>query len=178
MTFNLPDLDDDPRTRAYMIEEVELDESNDGLYPSPRLTAAGHQAWPTLLRAALIEHDPQWLCTQSNKPAFWRTHETYSRNGNTFSKAVPVNAAEILAEGQFIRYYLRAVARRAVDDNLRLQVVRLKNVVQARPESARLIGSVVDATALLESLRQNHGVTPALGVPAGANSGLGVRLIK
>lgn len=177
MTFTLPNLDDDPRTRSYMIQELELDESNGGVYESPRLTAAGRRAWPALLRTALATYDPQWL-QQGIRAGLMQTHESYTRNGKVFSKAVPVNAAETLAEGQFVRYYLRAVARRATDDGLRLQVVRLKEVLKPRPESTRLLGSAVDAPALLESLRQNQGIDPLLGVPAGPNSGLGVRLIS
>jgi hypothetical protein len=161
-----------------MIQELDLDESNGGMYVSPRLTAAGHQAWPALLRSALATYDPSWLQAQSTRTGFWLTHESYTRNGRVFSKAVPVSAAEVLAEGQFVRYYLRAVARRARDDGLCLQVVRLKEVLKPRPESTRLLGSAVDAVTLLESLRQNQGIDPVLGIPAGPNSGLGVRLVR
>lgn len=177
MTFTLPNLDDDPRTRSYMIEELELDERNGGVYESPRLTAAGRQAWSALLRTALGTHDPHWLQQQCMRAGFWQTRENYTRNGKVFSKAVPTNAAEVLAEGQFVRYYLRAIARRAADDGIRLQVVRLKEVMKPRPESTRLLGAIVDAEALLESLRRSQGIGSLLGVPAGPSSGLGVQLV-
>lgn len=40
--------------------------------------------------------------------------ETATRNGKTFSKKVPVTAAETLAEGEFNRFYARGLCLREV----------------------------------------------------------------
>jgi len=45
-----------------------------------------------------------------------------------------------------------------------------------RPESQRMIGNTISAKALLDDLRAHIGVDTALGLPAGPNSGLSVRL--
>lgn len=177
MEFSFPNLEDDPRTRAYMLEELELDEVSSGqFYSSKRLTMTGQQAWSGLLREALELHEPKWLELQSKQPGYWATHETAVRNGKPYHKSVPIDAAQTLAEGQFVRYYLRAVARRADEDGLALKVVRLKGVANPRSLSLRLIGTLVDPKQLLESLRQNQGIDPFLGI-TGANSGLGVVIV-
>jgi hypothetical protein len=100
------------------------------------------------------------------------------RNGKPYPKAVPHNAPETLAEGEFNRFYIRAICvialRRGQTD---VEVYRAKDVIKPRPESASKMGSRVDANALLNDLRTSIGVESALGIPAGPNSGLSVRLL-
>jgi hypothetical protein len=175
LTF--PNLEDDPRTRMFMLEELEHDLLRNEVYRSARLTEVGWQAWPGLLREALEFREPKWLELQSKQSGYWLSHETSRRGGKEYPKAVPFDAAQTLAEGQFVRYYLRAVGRRAMDDGLGLQVARLKEVRQPRSMSVHLLGTLVDPAQLLESLRQNHGIDPFLGIPPGPNSGLGVVIV-
>ncbi|WP_328614566.1 hypothetical protein OHS18_42105 [Amycolatopsis sp. NBC_00355] len=177
MELTLQNLEDDVRTRLYMVEELEHDLTSNQMYPGKRLTVVGSQAWPDLLREALEFHDPEWLEHQSRQPGFWLEHEVSVRKGKSYTKVVPRDAAKTLAEGQFMRYYLRAVARRAIEDGLELEVVRLKEVERPRSISLQLIGARVDPQLLLESLRQNHGIEPFLNIPPGPNSGLGVVIV-
>ena len=92
---------------------------------------------------------------------------------------MPFNAPEVLAEGEFNRYYCRALSRRAIDTNIpRLQVYRAKAVTTPRPESQRLIGLLVDPERLLDDIRKSSGVETALGIPPGPGSGITVRIPK
>ena len=45
-----------------------------------------------------------------------------------------------------------------------------------RPESEAKIGKTIAPQSLLDDLRKNIGVEPALGLPPGPNSGLSVKL--
>ncbi|MET9267016.1 hypothetical protein [Amycolatopsis sp. NPDC004079] len=177
MELVLPNLEDDPRTRVLMLEELEYDLPRNEVYRSTRLTEVGWRAWPALLREALERYEPQWLELQSKQAGYWLSHEISRRGSKEYRKAVPFDAAQTLAEGQFVRYYLRAVSRRAADDGHALEVVRLKQVQQPRSMSVRLFGTFVDPVQLLESLRQNLGIDPFLGIPPGPNSGLGVVIV-
>jgi hypothetical protein len=82
-----------------------------------------------------------------------------------------VTAAETLAEGEFNRFYVRALCRRQMSGDGQLVVHRAKQVQNPRPESEALIGTSPNAGKLLDDLRNNPGVEPALGVPKGPNSG-------
>ena len=89
---------------------------------------------------------------------------------------VPKDANKTLAEGEFNRYYIRGVCKKAISEGLEIEVYRAKQVEKPRPESQALIGKTLDPKTLLDDLRERIGVDTALGVPAGPNSGLSVRL--
>jgi hypothetical protein len=58
-----------------------------------------------------------------------------------------------------------------------VEVYRAKPVQDPRPRSRQIIGTRIDAQRLLGDLRAHPGgIDSALGVPAGPNSGLSVRL--
>jgi hypothetical protein len=161
-----------------MLDEFEGDVTHDRVYPSKRLTEAGHAVWGDLLRQALGERDEQWLQAAISPKQYWLTKEEKVRNGKVFLSTVPPTAAGTLAEGEFVRYYLRGVARRAVEDGGQLQVARMKQVDNPRSGSEALVGKFVDAVSLLADLRANIGLDTVLGIPAGPNSGLGVEIVS
>jgi hypothetical protein len=84
----------------------------------------------------------------------------------------------VLAESEFNRYYIRALARRAIEDGIpELVVYRAKPVTTPRPESEARIETSLVPQELLEDLRSHTGdERPSLGVPSGPNSGLSVRI--
>jgi hypothetical protein len=91
--------------------------------------------------------------------------------------SVPHNAAEVVAESEFNRYYIRALALRAIENGVHeLVVVRARPVAQPRAQSEALIETTLNPAELLEDLRSHPGESPRLGVPAGPGSGLSVRL--
>jgi hypothetical protein len=66
------------------------------------------------------------------------------------TKAVPINANTTLAEGEFNRFYIRALCIYAIQNNIQFLVVcRAKESLNPRPESLMKIGTNVDPKTLL-----------------------------
>lgn len=176
MSMNYSNID--PRTRELMLEEIDHDVANGCLYIGARLTPAGEHAWESLLREAVRSGSDETLAAALQRRGYLQSHEVrHTRNGASLAR-VPHNAADLLAEGEFNRFYCRAVCRRAmdVDDEGLVQVCRAKVVSRPRPESERKLGLLVSAERLLADLRAHPGVDTALGIPAGPGSGLSVAL--
>jgi hypothetical protein len=90
---------------------------------------------------------------------------------------VPHTAADTLAEGEFNRYYVRGVCRRALEEGWRDVVVyRAKQPQRPRPQSEALLGLRLNARELLQELRERKDDSSHLVIPPGPNSGLSVRL--
>jgi hypothetical protein len=168
----------DERTRRLMLDEIEHDVRQGTLYVSPRLSNTGQQNYLTLLTQAVTEHDDTWLAEQLSSHKRMRDTEQKKKptGGYTVSR-VPGTAAETLAEGEFNRYYTRAVCRRALEDGLPAVVVyRAKGAEQPRDEAEERVDTLLDPASLLEDLRTHPGMETVLGLPRGPNSGLSVRL--
>jgi hypothetical protein len=171
-------LDLDARTREFMIEEIEFDVHNNTLYKSPRLTSNGERDWPDMLRDAAANGSDASLAEQIRRNGRLKDSEERAKpkGGYTIAK-VPVTAPETLAEGEFNRFYIRALCRRAISEGIgQVTVYRAKEVERPRVDSAQKIGTIVDPNRLLQDLRAHTGVDTALGLPQGPNSGLSVRL--
>jgi hypothetical protein len=176
MALNLVNLDD--RTRALMRAEVERDTEGGSLYLGRRLSNQGRKDYPDLLLEAIANGDDDTLATALRVPGRLVEYETRTReDGRTINAKVPVTAAATLAEGEFNRFYARALCLRALEDGIpNVQVYRAKEVGNPRPESKALLGSSMDPLELLNDLRTHQGVDTALHLPPGPNSGLSVRL--
>jgi len=175
MTLKLVNLDE--RTRKFMISEIEADKSAGKLYMSPRLNERGQDKYYDLLVAA-VEHDDSWLAERLRRDGLMKSVEERRKpNGGTTTAQVPVTAPDTLAEGEFNRFYIRGLCLRAIEDKIpELIIYRAKEVSSPRRESEAKIGERVDPKQLLEDVRARPGVDTALGLPAGPNSGLSVRL--
>jgi hypothetical protein len=169
-----------PITRLLMIEELNLDISLNKLYQGKRLTTFGLQDWPVGLRTAFEFGNDTTLENWLAQPGRLETSEQYTRDGVTRSRKVPVTAARTFAEGEFNRFYIRAVCRQAI--NQRTGVVtayRARYSENPRSESVAIEGKQFNAESILVDLRENtsvDGVSTALGMPPGPNSGMSVRL--
>jgi hypothetical protein len=168
----------DARTRAYMVEEIDLAVNDGSIYLSNFLTLTGKRDWPGLLRASAANGSDTNLADQLRRNG--RLEKSYTKRkpkGGFTTAAVPVTAPETMAEGEFSRFYARGLCRRAIEDGIRqLIVYRAKAVTTPRPGSEEKIGTAVDPSALLIDLRTSQGLEPSLGIPPGPNSGLSVRL--
>lgn len=168
----------DDRTRQLMLEEVDYDIAHNQLHISPFLSGQGVQDYPNLLRKAIQSGNDETLADQLR--AHRRITRTLPRRkpkGGYSIAAAPANAAEVLAESEFNRFYIRALARRAIEEGIPdLVVYRAKPVQNPRPESEALIEATLPPQDLLEDLRAHPDEPPTLGVPSGPNSGLSVRL--
>jgi hypothetical protein len=176
MALNLTNLD--AKTRALMVKEIDQDITATRLYMSPRLNELGHTQYPALLKEAAQNHDDTWFAGQIRAKGLLKIKESRrTPSGGTTTAKVPVTAPDTLAEGEFNRFYCRAVCLRAIDEGKHsVRVYRAKHVDNPRPESEAKIGTMVDAKKLLEDLRTSQGVEPALSIPPGPNSGLTVQL--
>jgi len=168
----------DASTRAFMIAEIERDIAAGSLYISENLNVQGAQVYPQLIRDAASQGEDASLAARLAQ--FLNSHEKPRKlKSGLFSKP-PImrrNAHEMLAEGEFNRYYIRAVCIKALHNGHEtVEVYRAKAVENPRPDSAAKIGAQISASALLEDLRKDPGVDTALGLPSGPNSGLSVKL--
>ena len=176
MALNYLNLDD--QTRVFMGEEIEMDIADGKIYISKRLTLAGREDWPNLIRIAAQTNDDGWLANQlRNKGNLKDTGQRKNKDGSYKEVKVPHNAPDTLAEGEFNRYYARGLCRRAIDEGIdHVVVYRAKDVAEPRPESDAKIGAKYPPGAILDDLRNATGVASDLGIPSGPNSGLSLKL--
>jgi hypothetical protein len=175
MTLNLLNLD--ARTRQLMTSEIEHDVQNGTIYLSPRLNDPNGADYLQLLLEAAGAYEDGWLSQRLNAKGCLKALEPRTTRGRTTMVKVPYTAAETLAEGEFNRFYLRAIAIRAQQDGVQdLIIYRAKDVATPRWESEAKLGTSVGAAGLLADLRAHPGVDTALGLPPGPNSGLSAKL--
>ena len=176
MSLYFVNLDD--RTRQLMLEEVDYDISHNQLHISPFLSGQGQHDYVNLLKDAIQSGSDETLAEHLKQHR--RLNRTIPRKnpkGGFSIASAPANAAEILAESEFNRFYIRALARRAIEDGITdLVVYRAKPVQNPRPQSEALIEATLPPQDLLADLRSHPDEPPTLGVPSGPNSGLSVRL--
>lgn len=167
----------DPDVRVQMLEEVRMDIKRDDLYLGRYLNAEGRKRWPEILMTACEGGtDEQIARTLRDKRLLLEFTEKAKPKGGTTIAKVPHTAPDMLAEGEFNRFYIRGLCLDVLaKGGSELEVYRGKQVSDPRPESEARIGAKVGAQKLLDDLRSNVGVDTALGVPAGPNSGLTVR---
>jgi hypothetical protein len=168
----------DDRTRRLMLDEVEYDIAHDQLHISPFLSGQGQRDYVSLLKRAILAGNDASLEDELNaRRRINRALPRRNPGGGYKIAAVPENAAQIVAEGEFNRFYIRALARRAIEDGIpELIVFRAKSVAVPRPESEVLVETALHADRLLADLRDHPDEPPRLGVPGGPNSGISVRL--
>jgi hypothetical protein len=177
MALYFENLDD--RTRQLMLDEMDYDIANNQLHISPFLSGQGQRDYANLLREALQGGNDETLAQNLREHRrILRTLPRRNPKGGYSIAATAENAAEVLAESEFNRYYIRALARRAIEDGVQeLVVYRAKPVQKPRPESEARVETALSPQELLEDLRSHLGdERPKLGVPSGPNSGLSVRL--
>jgi len=168
----------DGECRQFMLEELSRDISGGILYISPRLNEIGLENWKVVLEEAIQNHDDVWLENKLRTENYIKDQEQRRKPTGGFTIAkVPVTAPEMLAEGEFNRFYARGLCLKAIKNNIpEVVIYRGKEVRQPRPESQAMIGKRINASALLDDLRKSQGVEPALGLPPGPNSGITVCL--
>jgi hypothetical protein len=177
MALYFENLDD--RTRQLMLEEVEYDVANNQLHISPFLSGQGQRDYTNLLRESIQTGNDETLAQNLREHRrILRTLPRRNPKGGYSISATPENAAQVLAESEFNRYYIRALARRAMEDGIsELVIYRAKPVNNPRPDSEARVETTLPPADLLEDLRSHPGdEPPTLGVPSGPNSGLSVRL--
>jgi hypothetical protein len=168
----------DDRTRHLMLDEMNLDVSQNRLMISPYLSGQGVHDYPQLLKDAIENgNDDSLAAALQQQRRLLRSYTRRTPGHGYATVSVPHNAAQIIAEDEFNRYYIRALALRAIETGVHeLVVFRAKPVEQPREQSEALLETTLNPNDVLNDLRSHPGETPSLGVPAGPGSGLSVRL--
>jgi hypothetical protein len=178
MALYFENLDD--RTRQLMLDEMDYDVDHNQLHISPFLSGQGQRDYPNLLREAIQSGNDETLTQrlQEHRRILKTLPRRQPKAGGYSIAATPENAAQVLAESEFNRYYIRALARRAIEDGIsELVIYRAKPVSNPRPQSEARVETTLSPQELLDDLRSHPGdEPPTLGVPSGPNSGLSVRL--
>lgn len=144
----------------------------DNIYYSKRFNIERDERWSSLLLEAANQHDDNWLVYQIEVNNMMKdTEEAQKASGSTMQKRVPNIAAITYAEGQFNRYYMLGLCRRALQEGVKVvQIYRAKEVDNPRPESERLLGQKLDVETLISEIRP---MDSSLGHPLlKPNSGL------
>lgn len=171
MTLNLIELES---VRELMLLEVEEDIKNNNLYLSPRLT--NKEQYADLFKKSVTNGNDSTLADDLLKNRCIKSVETRRTKNGIKTVSVPIDAHLTLAEGEFNRFYIRGLCNKAIEEGKVLEVYRAKQVSNPRSQSQALIGNTVDPEKLLADLRKNIGVETALGLPAGPNSGISVKI--
>ena len=93
---------------------------------------------------------------------------------NGKSRKVPSNAAKLISQSEFNRFYIRAVCLEAIEKDIKeIEVYRARPSSSSRPESEAMIGKKLSPKELLDDLRDSIGKEPKI-LPH-INSGLSVK---
>lgn len=160
-------------TRILMLNEMTGDLAAGKLYISDRLSPSGKRRYPELLKEAILKGNPASLAQAIRRERCLNLVE--QRGYHIVS--IPCNASDVLAEGEYNRYYIRALCIRAMREGKIVEIYRAKRVVKPRFESEIKIGCSIDPVKLLADLRGRPGVETALSIPGGPGSGISVKLV-
>jgi hypothetical protein len=133
----------DPTTRRFALDELEHDVANGTFHVSDRIRPTAMSEYQRLLRESILYYDDLWLEEHASDLLVDFEMRKTRAGGQTTAK-VPTMAARMLAEGDFNRYYMRAIARRAIDEDRHVvEVYRARLSLEPRRESAELEGRLV-----------------------------------
>jgi hypothetical protein len=121
----------DAETRRYMLEEIALDAQNESFYLSSYLSQTGQGDWQEILTEAVVSGtDDSFAITLRQRGRLNQFAQRRRPRGAGYTTyRVPVTAHETLAEGEFNRYFVRGLCRRAIAEGIaRLEVYRAKEV--------------------------------------------------
>ncbi len=161
----------DGETRRLMQIEIQSDVKQNKLYLSDRLNETGKANYLTYLIQSVETGDEEAF--ENLLDISMNFNPSYLRQGNVVK--MPSNAATLLCQSEFNRYYIRAICLRAINDGVeQVEIYRARESSWARPESEAKIGTTLSPRDLLEDLRNSIGVEPNL-LPE-INSGLSVKI--
>ena len=117
MGLEYRDLEDS--TRTLMLAEIERDVAANTLYISKRLTVLGQAQYPALLQGAARGGSDETLARQLRTLLNDLEDPRPTKSGRLSKpRKMPKDAHEMLAEGEFNRFYIRAVCRRVIEEAL------------------------------------------------------------
>lgn len=153
--------------KQLMLQEVQSDVDNNSVYVSQRLEDGRCGEYVHILESSI-------LSSHGTDEGFEQALQPLMKEVDNHGRRIPVNAAQTLAEGEFNKYYVRAMCVYAIQHGLDLEIIRVRYSQNPRRESECLIGTIIgNLEGELELLRRNDRAHLSV---FGPNSGLSVRL--
>jgi hypothetical protein len=167
----------DEATRAAMLEAIEEADLSNNIYLSTRFNEAGNKQWLHLLKQAAKEYNEHWLAYQLEANELMKDFEgAHKPSGGYTIKHVPHTASETMAEGQFNRFYILGLCKRAKSEGIsHLVVYRAKERSDPRTESQLLIGTKLSIDEVEAQLKEKKASFSSPLVKP--NSGISVKLL-
>lgn len=167
----------DPTTRRHALAELDQDLASGDFHASERLRPTAIAEYQRDLHEAIRYYDDRWLEERASDLLVDFEHRRTRSGGQTTAK-LPDMAARMLTEGDFNRYYMRGLARRAIEEGRHvIEVYRARLSMEPRTESAQLEGNRLPAQDVLQYLRGQSVTDPAVTALGRPNSGLSIRLV-
>ena len=167
----------DPATRRLALAELDGDLESGAFHASERLRPTAIAEYQRLLREAILYYDDRWLEERASDLLVDFEMRRTPSGGQTTAK-LPDMADRMLAEGDFNRYYMRGVCRRAIEEHRQVvEVYRARVSIEPRRDSAELEGHRLPARDVLEYLRGARTDEPTVTALGRPNSGLSLRLV-
>jgi len=105
--------------RKFMLDELNSDIQSGNLYLSSRLNKIGQVRYPEYIKDSIQSGSEATL--QNNLESGVYFNPTYERQGKPVK--MPSNAAQLLAQSEYNRYYIRGLCLKAISDNLESVVI-------------------------------------------------------
>jgi hypothetical protein len=174
MALNYLSLDE--TTRKHMQAEFEFDVNSKNCFLSRRFNDFGNSYYIEVMPIHILEGSDDSLAVDLQDKNCFKSHEERNTVNGVISAKVPANASQLFSEGEFNRFYIRALCIRAIEEGFNIEVYRARSSTNPRPDSELLIGQSLDPEKLLIDLRENKGIDTSFGLPNGPNSGLSIKL--
>lgn len=157
----------DTTVRRYMDEEFRNDEQRNRLYFSPRVNEESRETYSQILERALAYGDDNSLAVELKEKSVMKQKERRMNPlGGILEVNMPINAPNELAEGEFQRYYLRALCVKAINEGInRLKIVSEKPIETLPDDQKAKVGKIINPKDLLADLRENSYVNSRFGIP-------------
>src|SRR5258708_6522860 len=105
----------DQETRTFMVDEINMAAADGSIYISPWLTPKGAKDWvELLLGAAKSGNDDSLAAALRMADRIRETAERKKPSGGMTTYRVPHTASHTMAEGEFNRFYVRGLCRKAI----------------------------------------------------------------
>lgn len=163
----------DEKTRALMLQELEYDLERGTIFFDIRLKEAAKARYIELLTEALNHGTPETFSEAILEQQLLKETETRDLGERQIRAKISNIAHYNIGEGEFSRYYMRAICLFAIEKGVdEVEVYRAKQVSKPRPAGAERM----KAKELLDQLRTTN--ISVKGSFPGPNSGKSIRLIK
>ena len=161
----------DEKTRSLMVKELDYDLKHGSVFFDIRLKEDSKMRYTELLREALSQGTPETFSEAILSHHLLKEMETRDLGEKRIRAKISNIAHYNIGEGEFNRYYMRAICLRAIENGLdEVEVYRAKQVSKPRPAGAHRM----KAKELLDHLRTTN--ISVQGSFPGPNSGRSIRL--